>query len=108
MENSQYNTNYKNLGNFRNRKKGKEQKDEENKTASKQPTVDQKKMVIFTYYVKEVKRIIKFFGYTNVRISYESNNNLEKSYHTRPNRMKAAVLLKLLKKVHQTDEEVLS
>jgi hypothetical protein len=106
MKNSQSNTSYKNLGNFRNRKKGREQKDEENKTVSKQSTIDQKKLVNFTYYGKEVKRITKLFNYTNVRIPYETNNNLEKSYCTRPNRTKAAVMLKLLKKVHQTDEEI--
>jgi hypothetical protein len=48
MENNQYNNNYKNLGNFCNTKKGREQKDEENKTVCKQPTIDQEKLFTFT------------------------------------------------------------
>jgi len=47
MENNQYNTKSKILGNFCNRKKGREQKEEEIKTVHKQPTMDQKKLVTF-------------------------------------------------------------
>jgi len=65
--------------NLRNRKKGREQKDEENKTVCKQLTIDQKKWVTLTYYSKLVKHITKVFNDTNVHIPYKISSTLEKS-----------------------------
>jgi hypothetical protein len=80
MENNQYNTNYKRLGNYHNnKKKGREKKYEENKTVCKQPTIDQKKLVTFTYYGKEVKCTTKLVNDTNVQIPHKTNSTLEKS-----------------------------
>lgn len=49
-------------------KKGREQKDAENETLCKQPTIDQKKWGTFTYYGKEIKHITKIFNDTNVQM----------------------------------------
>jgi hypothetical protein len=45
------------LGISKTGKKGRERKDAENETLCKQPRIDQKKWVTFTYYGKEIKHI---------------------------------------------------
>jgi hypothetical protein len=52
MGNEEYNINFKNLGYLCYKKTGREWRDKHNETASKQPPIDLKKWISFTYYRK--------------------------------------------------------
>jgi hypothetical protein len=72
VENNQCDTNLKNLGDLRYKKIWRERVDEQNATASKQPSMDLKKWATFTYYGKEVNHIRKLVKNTNVQIQYNT------------------------------------
>jgi len=61
VENNHCDTNLKNLEDLRYKKIWRDRKDEQNATVSKQPSIDLKKWVTFTYYGKEVNHIRKLF-----------------------------------------------